>query len=383
MATKTDYYELLGVSRDADADEIKKAYRKKAVQFHPDKNRDDPSSEDRFKEVSEAYEVLRDPDKRAAYDRYGHAAFTAGGGGGRGGGGGFGGFHDPADIFREVFGGGGGGGGIFEDLFGGGGSRGGPGRGADLRFDLEISLEEAASGVEREISYRRAVECGKCNGSGAEPGSSARTCQTCGGMGQVTTSRGFFSVRQTCPACHGNGTTIENPCRECSGEGRAMKTSHVTVRIPPGVDSGTKLRSAGNGEAGVKGGPSGDLIIFLHVKDHELFEREGDDLYCEIPIKFTLAALGGTIDAPTLNGRVSLKIPAGTQSGTVFRLRGHGMPALRGGDKGDELVRVEIEVPRKLSREQKEKLEDFAVACGDADNPVSDGFFEKAKRFFD
>jgi len=380
---KADYYELLGVSRDAAAEDIKKAYRKLAVKHHPDKNPGDKSAEEKFKQISEAYEVLQDADKRAAYDRYGHAAFQGGGGPGRSAGGG-GGFHDPFDIFREVFGGGGGG--IFEEFFGGGGGggRGGAQRGADLRYDLEISLAEAAQGVEKEITYRRAATCSACDGSGAEAGSKKVRCATCGGVGQVQVSRGFFTVRQVCPTCRGNGQVIERPCKQCHGEGRAAQNHTIKLRIPPGVDTGSKLRSGGSGEAGTHGGPSGDLYVIIHVKEHEIFERQGDDLFTEIPIKFTLASLGGTIDVPTLAGHTSLRIPAGTQSGTTFRLRGHGMPNLRQASrKGDQLIRVQIEVPTKLTAVQRERLEEFAKACGDAENPVSESFLRRAKRFFE
>ncbi|ADE55074.1 molecular chaperone DnaJ [Coraliomargarita akajimensis] len=379
--SKADYYETLGVSREATADEMKKAYRKLAVKYHPDKNPGDAAAEAKFKEISEAYDVLKDEEKRAAYDRFGHAAFQ-GGMGGRGAGGG-GGFHDPFDMFREAFGGGGGGG-IFEEFFGGGGGRssGGAQHGSDLRYDLEITLEEAAEGTEKEIRYKRATSCGKCSGSGAEPGSKKVTCPTCGGAGQVTSNRGFISFRQVCPTCQGAGQTVEKPCSDCRGEGRVMETSTVKVRIPAGVHTGSKLRSAGKGEAGYMGGQAGDLYIIIHVKEHELFERHDDDLFCEIPIKFTLAALGGAIDVPTLFGKGSLKIPSGTQSGTTFRLRGHGMPHLRGSGKGDMLVRVHVEVPTKLSGEQKQKLEDFAESCGDPSNPVSESFLKKAKKFF-
>ncbi len=379
---KEDYYELLGVKRDASAEEIKKAYRKKAVQYHPDKNPGNKQAEEIFKKVSEAYEVLEDPDKRAAYDRFGHAAFSQGAGPRPGAGGFTGGFHDPFDIFREVFGGGGG---IFEEFFGGGGAGGGGNGardGADLRYDLEITLEEAAVGVEKEISFRKLSECEHCGGSGAEPGSRRVTCPTCRGAGQVTTSRGFFTVRQVCPTCHGAGTRVEKPCQACHGEGRTNQTTKLNVRIPAGVDTGSKLRSVRNGEAGVYGGRPGDLYLVIHVKDHEIFERQGDDLFCEIPIKFTLAALGGTIEVPTLSGKASLKIPPATQSGTTFRLKGRGMPALRSGQRGDQLVRVHVEVPTRLTAEQRKKLEDFAIACGDADEPVARSFFEKAKKFF-
>ncbi|MGB0419088.1 MAG: molecular chaperone DnaJ [Opitutales bacterium] len=378
MAT-TDYYEVLGASRGASEDELKKAYRKKAVKYHPDKNPGDAAAEAKFKEISEAYDVLKDSEKRAAYDRYGHAAFQQGGMGRAGGGGG----HDPFDIFREAFGGRGGGGGIFDDFFGGGqGSSGGAAHGSDLRYDLEITLEEAAKGVEKEIKYRRPVECKKCSGSGAEPGSSQVTCATCGGTGQVTSNRGFINFRQVCPDCSGTGKRIEKPCSECRGEGRVMDSSTVKVRIPAGVASGSKLRSAGKGEAGQLGGQAGDLYIVIHVAEHELFERHNDDLYCEIPIKFTLAALGGSISVPTLFGKGSLKIPTGTQSGTTFRLRQQGIQNLRGSGKGDLLIRVHVEVPTKLTEDQKAKLEAFADASGDPANPVSQSFVEKAKKFF-
>ncbi len=383
MAT-TDYYELLGVSREATADELKKAYRKLAVKYHPDKNPGDASAEAKFKEISEAYDVLKDADKRAAYDRYGHAAFQQGGMGRAGGGGGAG-YHDPFDIFREAFGGGGGGGGIFEEFFGGGGrgqSASRAAHGSDLRYNLEITLEEAAKGTEKEIRYRRPVECKKCSGSGAEPGSKKVTCPTCGGAGQVTSNRGFISFRQVCPSCQGAGQTIEKPCTNCHGEGREMETSTVKVRIPAGVGTGSKLRSAGKGEAGHMGGQAGDLYIIIHVAEHELFERHDNDLFCEVPIKFTLAALGGSISVPTLFGKGSLKIPAGTQTGTTFRLRGQGIPYLRGSGTGDLLIRVQVEVPTKLNSEQKAKLEEYAEACGDPANPVSESFVEKAKKFF-
>lgn len=381
---KEDYYELLGVQKGATEEELKKAYRKKAVQHHPDKNPGNKQAEEMFKKISHAYEVLKDPEKRAAYDRYGHAAFEgAGAGAPRGPGGG--GFHDPFDIFREVFGqqGGGGGGGIFEEMFGGGGSRGGGGQdGSDLRYDLEITLEEAAKGAEREISFRKHVACERCHGSGAEPGSKRVTCSTCRGAGQVRRSGGIITFTQTCPTCGGTGTKIEKPCTACRGDGRVLKTTKLNVRIPPGVDNGSRLRSSGNGEAGVAGGQTGDLYIVISIKEHELFERQGDDLFCEIPIKFTLASLGGSIEVPTLFGKASLKIPVGTQSGTTFRLREKGMPSLRGGKQGDQLVRVHVEVPQSLSPDQRKILEDFARVSGDANEPTSKSFFEKAKKFF-
>src|SRR5688500_3138586 len=380
---KDDYYELLGVTKSASAEELKKAYRKKAVQHHPDKNPGDKAAEEMFKKVSHAYEVLSDPDKRAAYDRYGAAAFEgAGAGAGARGPGGGGGFHDPFDIFREVFGQQGGGGGIFEEMFGGGGGRDGGRDGADLRYDLEITLEEAARGVEKEISFRKNVTCERCDGTGAEPGSKKVTCPTCRGAGQIRRSGGIITFTQTCPTCGGAGTKIDKPCTVCRGEGRAPKNTKLNVRIPPGVDTGSRLRSSGNGEAGLAGGSPGDLYIVLTVKEHELFERQGEDLFCEIPIKFTLATLGGTIEVPTLSGKASLKIPAATQSGTTFRLRGKGMPSLRGGAQGDQLVRVQVEVPTSLTSEQKRILEEFAKVSGDANEPTSRSFFEKAKKFF-
>jgi molecular chaperone DnaJ len=383
---KEDYYVLLGVERTVTVEELKKAYRKKAVQFHPDKNPGNKEAEEMFKKVSEAYEILQDADKRAAYDRYGHAAFTGPGARGPGGMSGGGGFHDPFDIFREVFnqgGGGGGGGGIFEEMFGGGARGRESGQdGADLRYDLEITLEEAARGMEREISFRKLAACERCEGSGAEPGSKKVTCPTCRGAGQVRRSGGIIVFTQTCPTCGGSGRKIEKPCTVCRGEGRMPKTTKLTVRIPPGVDTGSRLRSAGNGEAGAAGGAAGDLYIVLSVKEHELFERQGDDLFCEIPIKFTLATLGGAIEVPTLSGKASLKIPAGTQSGTTFRLRDKGMTRLRGGGHGDQLVRVHVEVPTSLAAEQRKLLEDFARVSGDAAEPTSRSFFEKAKKFF-
>jgi molecular chaperone DnaJ len=302
-------------------------------------------------------------------------------GGGRG--------HDPFDMFREVYEGGGGGGGgfggIFDELFGGGGrsSSGGARAGANLQYDLQIKLGEAAKGVEKEISFRRAVGCSTCSGTGAEPGTSKKTCNTCGGAGQVTTSRGFFRVKQACPSCQGSGSIIETPCKTCSGEGRVMKSSSTQVKVPAGVDTGSRLRLSGMGEAGIGGGPTGDLIIVIHVQDHEIFEREGDDLYCQIPIKFTLAALGGAIDVPTLGGKASLKIPSGTQSGTTFRMRKKGMTSLRGYGIGDQYITVHVEVPKALTGKQKVLLEKFGIESGDDQEPVGKSFFDKAKRFFD
>ena len=379
---KDDYYDLLGASKTASPDELKKAYRKKAVQYHPDKNPGNKEAEEMFKKVSHAYEVLSDADKRAAYDRYGPAAFEGVGAGvPRGPGGMGGGFHDPFDIFREVFGQQGGGG-IFEEMFGGGGGRDGSRDGADLRYDLEITLEEAASGVEKEIAFRKNITCERCDGTGAEPGSRRVTCPTCRGAGQIRRSGGIITFTQTCPTCGGAGTKVEKPCTACRGEGRVPKNTKLNVRIPPGVDTGSRLRSAGNGEAGLAGGQPGDLYIVLAVKEHELFERQGEDLFCEVPIKFTLATLGGTVEVPTLFGKATIKLPQGTPSGTTFRLRGKGMPSLRGGHQGDQLVRMHVEVPQSLTSEQRKLLEEFARVSGDAAEPTSKSFFEKAKKFF-
>ncbi len=381
---KEDFYALLGVDKNVSAEDLKKAYRKKAIQYHPDKNAGNKEAEEMFKKVAEAYEILQDPDKKAAYDRYGHAAFQGpggGDGGARGGGG-----HDPFDIFRDVFnqGGGGGGGGIFDEMFGGGG---GGGRengadGADLRYDLEISLEDAARGIDKDISFKKLCECEHCDGSGAEPGSKKTTCPTCKGAGQIRRSGGIIVFTQTCPTCGGSGKKIEKACTSCRGEGRTPKTSKIHLRIPAGVETGSRLRSSGNGESGTGGGSSGDLYVVISVRDHELFERQGDDLFCEIPIKFTLATMGGSIELPTLFGKATLKIPAATQSGTTFRLREKGMPNLRGGKQGDQLVKVQVEVPTVLNAEQRKLLEEFAKISGDASEPTSKGFFEKAKKFF-
>ena len=293
---------------------------------------------------------------------------------------------DPFDLFREVFGGGGGGGG-FGDIFGGGGGgRGGAQAGSDLRYDLQITLVEAYRGTEKEISYRTAVACGHCGGDGAEPGSKITTCSTCGGAGRVISSRGFFQMQQTCPTCGGAGRKPERACTKCGGEGRVMQDKKVRLKIPAGVETGQKLRSAGNGESGVMGGPAGDLYVVIHLKEHDVFQREGENLYCDIPIKFTLAALGGTIEVPTLSnavGLVSLKIPEGTQDGTLFKLRNRGMPHLRGHGNGDQFVKIHIEVPKKLNKEQRSHLEEFARACGDADQPMEEGFWDKAKKVFE
>lgn len=377
MSKKRDYYEVLGVDRNIGEEDLKRAYRKLAVKYHPDKNPGDHEAEEKFKELGEAYEALSDPNKRAAYDRYGHAAFQNGMGGGGGG------FHDPFDLFREVFSGAGGGG-VFEQFFGGGGGVDSSGRqrGSDLRYDLQITLEEAAKGCEKEIEIRKLDACEPCSGSGAQKGSKAVTCPTCRGRGQVVASRGFFQVAQTCPACHGSGRIIEKPCTSCQGEGRVEKTSRVKIKIPAGIDSDSRLRSTGGGEAGLRGGASGDLYVVVHIKEHEVFTRNGMDLACEVPIPFTTAALGGEIRVPTLDGAVSLKIPAGTQSGSTFRIRGLGMPALQGLAKGDILTYVQVEVPTRLDSAQREALERFAELCGEENNPIHTSFYDRIKSFF-
>ena len=384
MADKRDYYEVLGVPRDVSADDMKKAYRKLAVKHHPDKNPGDKTAEDKFKEIGEAYDILSDDQKRAAYDRYGHGAFANGGGGGGGGGG----FHDPFDIFREVFGGAGGGGGVFESFFGGGGGGGrqrrdGPQRGSDLRYGMEITLEEAARGTEREIEYDRQAVCKTCTGSGSASGAGKKTCRTCGGAGQVISSRGFFQIQQNCPDCQGSGEVISDPCKPCSGTGRTKERTKLRVKIPAGIEDGSRLRSGGNGDYGAKGGPAGDLYIVVQVKAHELFEREGDDLHCQMPLSFSTATLGGETTVPTLEGKANLKVPAGTQNGTTFRLRGKGIKILGEERHGDLYVHVQIAVPTQLSAEQRTHLEAFAKSFGETpSSSMEESFFEKAKKFF-
>jgi molecular chaperone DnaJ len=372
---KRDYYEVLGLSRDASDEDIKKAYRKLAIKFHPDKNPGDKAAEESFKEVGEAYEALSDPQKRAAYDQYGHAAFDPRMRAGRGGA-----FHDPFEIFREAFGGTGG---IFDDLFGGGRrDPTGPQRGADLRYDLELTFDEAARGCEKEISVTKLDQCDVCHGSGRTTESKVKTCATCGGRGQVVSARGIFSIAQTCPRCEGAGRVIENPCKQCRGTGRRERSSKIKLKIPAGVDTGARLRSSGNGEAGQRGGSPGDLYVVLHVKEHEIFGREGDDLICEVPISFVQAALGADIEVPTLEGTAEIKIPGGTQTGTVFRLKGKGVKNVQGYGWGDLHVRVTVEVPTKLNAEQRARLQEFANLCDRDVNPKTQSFFEKAKKLF-
>ena len=380
---KRDYYEVLGVERSASDEEIKKAYRKLAVKYHPDKNPGDKAAEEQFKELGEAYEALSDSQKRAAYDQDGHSAFDPRSRASRGGGGGGAGFHDPFDIFREVFSGGGGGG-IFDEFFGGGRSSdpNQPQRGDDLRYDMELSLEDAAHGCERDITISKSERCDSCHGSGSEEGSKVKTCPTCGGRGQVLTSRGIFSIAQTCPACEGAGRVIEKPCRACRGAGRREKSSTIHLRIPAGVDTGARLRSSGNGDAGLRGGPPGDLYVVLRLKAHEIFQRDGDDLLCEVPVGFVQATLGSEVEVPTLEGRATVKVPAGTQPGTIFRLKGKGIKNIQGYGHGDLHVRVSVEVPSRLSTEQRQKLEEFSALCNGKESPIAQGFFEKAKKFF-
>ena len=377
-----DYYEVLGVTKSSTPSEIKKAYRKLALKYHPDKNQGNKEAEDKFKEISSAYEVLSDENKRDRYDRMGHAAYTSGGASAGAGGG------DPFDIFSQVFGGGGGGAGgsIFDQLFGGagggGGRRQGPMPGDDLRHDLELTFEEAAFGVKKEIEVTKTESCGRCAGKGAEPGSKIVTCGTCRGQGQVTMAQGFFSVRQDCPKCQGRGKTFEKACNSCRGSGSLRKKKKISITIPAGVNTGTRMRVRDEGDAGLRGGPPGDLYVIMHVKEHDLFQRDGDDILCEVPISFAKAALGGSIEVPTLEGRANLRIPAGTQSGAVFRLRGKGVKAVNSNYHGDQHVKVIVEIPTNLNDEQKEALQAFADSCGESVHPMKEGFFDKAKRFF-
>ena len=379
---KKDYYEILGVSKDATDDEIKKAYRKLALKYHPDRNPDDPSAEEKFKELGEAYEVLSDADKRAAYDRFGHAAFEQGGpaaGGGYAGGG----FQDPMDIFAQMFSGMGG----FADMFGGAG-RGGQKRstkrpGSDLRYDLDITLEEAAKGCTKKLEIERLVTCKTCHGTGARDGKEAfKSCPTCQGRGIITQQSGFFVQQSTRPTCHGTGEIISDPCPVCRGEGRVREDSHITIRIPAGVATGSQLRIAGEGDAGVHGGPTGDLHVFIDVKPHDIFQREGNDLSCTVPVPLSLAVSGGRLKVPTLEGAATIKLPEGTQNGMIFRLRGKGVKALRGSDVGDMLVEVEVEIPSRLTKEQVDKLNAFASALDENRNqPACVEFADKAARY--
>ncbi len=383
MTAKRDYYEVLGVPREASAEEIKKAYRRLAMQHHPDRNQGDKVAEAKFKELSEAYEVLSDADKRHQYDQYGHEGLRST----------FGpnGFDfsrdfthlsDLQDLFGSLFGEGGGG--LFEDLFGGGrrGSRTGPQQGADLRFDLEIDFEEAVFGAQREITLPVSDPCPTCAGKGSAPGSTEEACRHCGGRGAVISSSGFFQVRQTCPVCGGGGRMITKPCGDCRGTGRQKTRKRMTLRIPPGVETGSRLRLAGRGEGGLRGGPAGDLYVILHVKPHDIFQREGADLLCELPVPMHIAALGGDVEAPTLDGYTSIKIEAGTESGRLFRLRGKGVKAVDGYGRGDLHVRVVVEMPAHLSSAQKKALRAFSDACTPDNYPVAGKVRERVAAFF-
>jgi len=387
VAGKKDYYEILGVPRDASPEEIKKAYRRLAIKYHPDRNPDNPKeAEEKFKEVAEAYKVLSDPEKRRIYDQYGHAGLEAGVGAGAGGG--FHGFDfnfDPFKIFEEVFG--------REDIFGEDlfGDLFGRTRtvrreraqaGASLRAELEIDFDEAVKGTEKRISLTRYEICSRCDGRKIEPGHKPETCSACGGTGYIQSRQGFFVFTRTCTQCHGRGTIIRHPCRECRGTGRVRQTRNIRVNIPPGVSDGTTLRLRGEGEAGVGGGPSGDLFVTIRVRSHPLFSREDDDIIVEVPISFALAALGGEISVPTLNGKTKLKIPAGTQSGQVFCLRGKGVPHLHSSGRGDQLVRVMIETPVNLTPEQKKLLKRFDELSKDTGQPKMKEFFRKVRSLF-
>jgi molecular chaperone DnaJ len=375
---KRDFYEILGVAKTASEEEIKKSYRKLAMKYHPDRNPDNKESEEKFKEVKEAYEMLTNPEKREAYDRYGHAGVDPNMGGGGGFGGGAGGF---GDAFGDIFG----------DIFGGGAGRGrsnGPQvyRGGDLRYNLEITLEQAASGYDTTIRVPSWDKCDTCHGSGAKPGTQPVTCTTCAGHGQVRMQQGFFSIQQTCPKCHGSGKIIPEPCAACSGAGRIKRNKTLEVKIPAGIDNGMRIRSTGNGEPGTNGGPAGDLYVEIHIKAHAVFQREGDDLHCEMPISFTKATLGGEIEVPTLSGKVSFTIPEGTQSGKTFRLKSKGIKGVRSGYHGDLFCHVVVETPVKLNEKQKDLLREFdrlTLEGGAKHSPQSKGWMDKVKDFFE
>jgi molecular chaperone DnaJ len=375
--SKQDYYETLGVSRDADDTAIKSAFRKLAKEYHPDRNPDDDTSEHRFKEVNEAYEALKDPQKRAAYDQFGHAAFEGGGPGGQQG---FNGDFSSSmsDIFDDLFG----------EFMGGRGGRPGPRtmreRGNDLRYNLEISLREAYDGKSAQIRVPSSVMCETCSGAGTKPGTSPTACRTCGGGGKVRATQGFFTIERTCPACQGAGEMIDDPCTDCHGSGRITKERTLSVTIPAGVEDGTRIRLANEGEAGMRGGPSGDLYIFLSIAPHEFFQRDGSDIFCLVPISMTTAALSGNIEVPTVDGgRSRVKIPEGSQTGKQFRLKGKGMPVMRSKTQGDMYIQVEVETPKNLTRKQKDLLKDFDKSSTDSTNPDSFGFFSRMKEFFE
>jgi len=370
--SKADFYEMLGVTRECDDGALKSAFRKLAMKYHPDRNPGDADAEHKFKEINQAYEILKDPQKRAAYDRFGHAAFEQGMGGGAGGFGG-GGF---SDIFEDLFG----------EMMGGGRRRssGGRERGADMRYNMEIALEEAFTGKTAQIRVPSSITCTDCSGSGAKPGTSPVTCAMCSGSGRVRASQGFFSIERTCPQCQGRGQTIKDPCPKCAGQGRVTEERSLSVNIPSGIEDGTRIRLAGEGEAGMRGGPSGDLYIFLSVKPHEFFQRDGADLYCKVPISMTTAALGGQFEVATLDGtQTRVKVPDGTQNGRQFRLKGKGMPILRQPQVGDLYIQVAVETPQNLSRRQRELLEEFEKISSTENSPQSAGFFSRMKDFFE
>jgi molecular chaperone DnaJ len=376
---KRDFYEILGVAKNASEEDIKKAYRKLAMKYHPDRNPDNKEAEEKFKEVKEAYEMLTNPEKREAYDRYGHAGVDPNAGAGGFGGFGGGGFGDAfGDIFGDIFGGGG----------GGGRRSAGPQvyRGADLRYNLEITLEQAAHGFDTTIRVPSWDKCDTCHGSGAKPGTSPVTCSTCHGHGQVRMQQGFFSIQQTCPKCHGSGKVIPEPCAACGGAGRIKRNKTLEVKIPAGIDNGMRIRSTGNGEPGTNGGPPGDLYVEIHIKPHTVFQREGDDLHCEMPISFTKAAIGGEIEVPTLSGKVSFTVPEGTQTGKTFRLKGKGIKGVRSGYTGDLFCHVVVETPVKLTDKQKDLLREFdrlTKEGGAKHSPQSKGWMDKVKDFFE
>jgi len=365
-----DYYEILGVPRGSDEAALKSAFRKLAMEHHPDRNGGSEEASARFKEINEAYSVLSDPKKRAAYDQFGHAGVNgAQGGGGPG-------FTDINDIFSEVFGS------AFGDMFGGGQRRSGPARGQDLRYDLEIDFLEAIQGCEKEITIRRPAPCSHCDGTGAASGSKVVTCTTCRGQGQVAVNRGFFSIAQPCPKCGGTGQTIQHPCKHCHGEGRAEENARIKLKIPAGVDTGARLRSSGQGEAGSRGGAAGDLYVVLSVRSHPVFARQDDDLFCEVPVSFAQLTLGSEISVPSLDGELNLKIPAGTPSDKVFRLRSQGVPSLSGRGRGDLHVRVRVEIPKHLTAAQRQALEQFSKLCDESTHPEGQSFLEKARKLF-
>jgi molecular chaperone DnaJ len=376
---KRDFYDVLGVPKGSDEAAVKGAYRKLAMQFHPDRNPGNNDAEHKFKEINEAYDTLKDPQKRAAYDRFGHAAFENGGGRANGFGPDF--SSSMSDIFEQMFG---------QDFMGGGGGRqrgGGQSarlRGSDLRYNLEINLEEAFSGETVEIDVPTLATCTTCEGSGAKPGTGASTCRTCNGHGKVRAAQGFFTIERTCPACQGRGQTMDNPCSDCGGQGRRQQNRKLSVDIPKGIEDGTRIRLANEGEAGLRGGPPGDLYIFISLRPHELFHRDGADLYAKVPIAMTTAALGGEFDVPTVEGaRAKVKVAAGTQPGQRVRLKGKGMPVLRSKDVGDLYVQLDVETPQNLSRRQRELLEEFEKASTKDNSPISGGFFDKLKGFFE